>query len=74
MTSQWLVIRGLLVVSVLSAPLWGWGLGEDEGRPAGGVKPLGVTGAGGDTQAGLPPRDTTSIPSTMLVWREACAH
>jgi len=29
------------------------GCGEDEGRTAGGARPLGVTHAGGDTQAGL---------------------
>jgi len=51
MTSQRLGIRTLVVVSVLCAA--SWGLGEDEGRTVSGVSPLGVTHAGGDTQAGL---------------------
>jgi hypothetical protein len=51
MTSQRLGILFLLCVSALCFA--SWGLSEDGGRLAGGVRPLGVVGAAGDAQAGL---------------------
>jgi hypothetical protein len=45
-------VRVLLSVALVLVASWGWGLGGDEGRPAGELRPLEVTGAGGDTQAG----------------------
>ncbi len=53
MTRQLPWIQALLVVSSLCVPSWGWGLGGDEGRARGTVRPLGVVGAVGDSQAGL---------------------